>query len=654
MRESGGNLGRAWLAWLFDAAMLGVGGAVLLHRSRLSVEQLSKGDEAAVELAVDRSRVADEPAQMLDLSEVRLPLREIRAERGLCYTARIPLLTPNERDDRVTGLRLFEDDVELTQAARPHAEIRELGGGRFSHWGPVLYFSSTDGSDPTSNGRRYTIVFDRDSLVDRWQSRFTPIQIIDVESIRRGKGHAWVVSLPPALAALPCDSQALNASRILLLEAGWPLPMPHSLRKDVIERGEGRFVHTGSVVHFSTTDNSDPRSNGRTYVLAVADEPDHRLVDPYGGSPPKVVESLPPPSIEWPGEGEVIIQARPTFRVADPDPDLLYYWELDTVETFDSPNLHARPRTSLTAQGRNPLRVLDREPDFSPVFTPPYRLGVLADHGIWRGDPGYTELIAQRLAYGLPCGEAPLREVYEFVQNQFYPIDADANIREPQQTWQRDRGYCISTNSLTSRLLSHLGYPTRRVELSVPALTNENEGPFSSHSALEVHDGGGWSIIDPWFGYFFYGISLQELAAEPGAESYPAMEFVTPGRDPGRPDGWRMLYYDEYARIRRYDSFTGDLVTTDPESEPALFAAPIEPAHMPDFTALWPNAVLQIHVRVRSLEASPRPVESWPIPSATLGLKQAAAVRVSPWTIRTFSIDLTRAYAPQPPSEQQE
>lgn len=641
MRNSGGNPNRAWAAWLFGAAMLGVGGAALLHRSGSPVEQLSKGDEAAVHRAVDGERAADKHAPILELSEVRLPLIDIRPERGLCYTARIPLLTPNERDDRRTGLRLFEDEVELTQAARPHAEIRELGGGRFSHWGPTLYFSSSDGSDPASNGRRYTIVFDRDSLLESWQSRFTPIQIIDVESIRRGKGHAWVVSLPPALAALPCDSQALNASRILLLEAGWPLPMPHSLRKDVIERGEGRFVHTGSVVHFSTTDNSDPRSNGRTYVLAVADEPDHRFVDPYGGSPPKVVESLPPPSIEWPGEGEVITDARPTIRVADPDPDLLYYWELDTVETFDSPNLHARPRTSLTAQGRNLLRVLDRKPDFSPVFTPPYRLGVLADHDIRRGEAGYTELIAQRLACGLPRGEAQLREVYEFVHHQLYPLDADANIRHPEQTWQRDRGYCISVNYLTSRLLADLGNPTRRVEVSVPSLTSESEGPFSSHSALEVHDGRGWSIIDPWFGYFFYGVSLQELAAEPGAESYPAMEFVTPGGSPGRPDGWRMLYYDEYARIRRYDSFTGNLVATDPESEPNLFSEPIAPAVTADFTALWPNAVLQIHVRVRSMEASPLVVGSWPIPSARLGLQRESVVGVSGWTVRAFTIDLS-------------
>ncbi len=643
MRKSGDNLSRAWLALPAGGAALALG-AVLLWRAGGSVDNRLSDATAAGPAETGPAAIERGEEESLDLSEIRLPLTDIRPERGLCFIARIPLLSPNERDDRKPGLRLFEDDVELKQAARPHAEIRELGGGRFSHWGPTLYFSSTDGSDPASNGRRYAIVFDRASLADQWQSPFTPIQVIDVDSVRRDKGHEWVVALPPELAALPCDAQTLNSSRILLLEDGWPLPLPHSMRHDVIERGEGRFVHLGSAVHFSTTGNSDPRSNGRTYAFALADEPDHRFVDPHGGMPPRVVESLPAPRIEWPGEGEVIADARPTIRVADPDPDLLYYWELDTVETFDSPNLHARPRTSLTAQGRNLLRVLDREPDFSPVFTPPYRLGVLADHDIRRGEAGYTELIAQRLAWGLPRGEAQWREVYEFVHCQFYPIDADAHMRDPQQTWRRDRGYCISVNYLTSRLLADLGYPTRRVEVSVPSLTSESEEPFSSHSALEVHDGRGWSIIDPWFGYIFCGVSLQELAAAPGAESHPAMEFVKPGGDPGRPDGWRMLYYDEYARSRRYDLFTGDLLTVDPQSEQALFAAPIEAAGTPDFSTLWPNPVLRIHVRVRSAEIPSGLVESWPIPTATLGLQREPAARVSPWTIRSFSIDLAKAY----------
>ena len=37
-----------------------------------------------------------------------------------------------------------------------HADIRSLGGGRFSHWGNNLFFSASDNTDPRTNGRTYT------------------------------------------------------------------------------------------------------------------------------------------------------------------------------------------------------------------------------------------------------------------------------------------------------------------------------------------------------------------------------------------------------------------------------------------------------------------------------------------------------------------
>jgi hypothetical protein len=59
-------------------------------------------------------------------------------------------------------LRLFENDVPLGPAHSSHDDIRNIGQGRFSHWASTsssnekLRFSSSDNSDPRSNGRRYT------------------------------------------------------------------------------------------------------------------------------------------------------------------------------------------------------------------------------------------------------------------------------------------------------------------------------------------------------------------------------------------------------------------------------------------------------------------------------------------------------------------
>lgn len=59
-------------------------------------------------------------------------------------------------DPRASGLRLYEDTRPLGPPHRSHEEIRQKGQGRFSHWGQSLWFSSSDGGDPRSNGRAYT------------------------------------------------------------------------------------------------------------------------------------------------------------------------------------------------------------------------------------------------------------------------------------------------------------------------------------------------------------------------------------------------------------------------------------------------------------------------------------------------------------------
>jgi pectate lyase len=54
-------------------------------------------------------------------------------------------------------LKLFEDGRELPYPHSSHDDIRELGAGRYSHWGNAVYFSSSDNSDPGKNGRRYSV-----------------------------------------------------------------------------------------------------------------------------------------------------------------------------------------------------------------------------------------------------------------------------------------------------------------------------------------------------------------------------------------------------------------------------------------------------------------------------------------------------------------
>jgi hypothetical protein len=59
-----------------------------------------------------------------------------------------------------SNLRLFENGKPL-QPHSPHVDIRNVGKGRFSHWGSnhssTLLFAASDNTDPRSNGRTYTI-----------------------------------------------------------------------------------------------------------------------------------------------------------------------------------------------------------------------------------------------------------------------------------------------------------------------------------------------------------------------------------------------------------------------------------------------------------------------------------------------------------------
>jgi hypothetical protein len=77
-------------------------------------------------------------------------------EEGFCRVAAAPHGAPGDSNGgNGSALRLFEDGLELGPSRSTHADVRRFGEGRFSHWGTDLYFSSSDGSAPESNGRTY-------------------------------------------------------------------------------------------------------------------------------------------------------------------------------------------------------------------------------------------------------------------------------------------------------------------------------------------------------------------------------------------------------------------------------------------------------------------------------------------------------------------
>ena len=92
---------------------------------------------------------------------LRVEAANITFDQGHAY---IYPLQPNfcggDTDNALFGslAHLFEDGVELGPPHTQHDRIRSAGGGRFSHWGNQLFFSTSDNSSPIANGRSYHLL----------------------------------------------------------------------------------------------------------------------------------------------------------------------------------------------------------------------------------------------------------------------------------------------------------------------------------------------------------------------------------------------------------------------------------------------------------------------------------------------------------------
>lgn len=80
-----------------------------------------------------------------------------RHESGYCYLVEIPETFTKLAGESLNDAELLEDGVPLPFPNRLHNEIRTLGEGRYSVWGHSLYFSTSDNSDPSDNGRSYEL-----------------------------------------------------------------------------------------------------------------------------------------------------------------------------------------------------------------------------------------------------------------------------------------------------------------------------------------------------------------------------------------------------------------------------------------------------------------------------------------------------------------
>ncbi|WCS26439.1 class I SAM-dependent methyltransferase [Methylobacterium sp. NMS14P] len=89
---------------------------------------------------------------------------------------------------------------------------------------------------------------------------------IDCERVASSGGFSWVYQLSQVQEN---DGSHGRWSEMQLFEDDRPLGPSHTPHVEIQQRGAGRFTHWRHELYFATSDNSDPKSNGRRYVVKV-------------------------------------------------------------------------------------------------------------------------------------------------------------------------------------------------------------------------------------------------------------------------------------------------------------------------------------------------------------------------------------------------
>src|SRR5262249_321497 len=88
-----------------------------------------------------------------------LDASRFQAEQGHAFIVDLAALGIRAISDEggESELVVREDGTPLAHGHQEHEAIREVGGGRYSHWNQWLYLSTSDNSDPRTNGRSYSV-----------------------------------------------------------------------------------------------------------------------------------------------------------------------------------------------------------------------------------------------------------------------------------------------------------------------------------------------------------------------------------------------------------------------------------------------------------------------------------------------------------------
>ena len=102
-----------------------------------------------------------------------------------------------------------------------------------------------------------------------WDKIIAETKTIDLKGpFKKVNGNCWSVSLPEFES--DCDScEFLRRSPLIMFEDKYRLTINHASHEHIITPGRGLYSHWGKDLLFSTTDNSDPNTNGKSYTIKI-------------------------------------------------------------------------------------------------------------------------------------------------------------------------------------------------------------------------------------------------------------------------------------------------------------------------------------------------------------------------------------------------
>ncbi|MED5330596.1 MAG: hypothetical protein VX916_04830 [Planctomycetota bacterium] len=152
-------------------------------------------------------------------------------------------------------------------------EGREYVTQRLAQWFAGWGRGMRDGRDLTQrewakgSGARFSQILST-SLSEETESEVDAIDL-DPHAFVHVRRNLWQVALPDALTKDGNDTVETRRSRWMLMEDGVPLGPRHVDPVAVAKFGEGAFSHKKDGLYFSTSDGSDPTSNGRRYTFVL-------------------------------------------------------------------------------------------------------------------------------------------------------------------------------------------------------------------------------------------------------------------------------------------------------------------------------------------------------------------------------------------------